>query len=292
MNGSIPVLDYGESTYEQDFWLQHNRDYEDAAERIALRKMLPAKGLRLVEIGAGFGRLAGLYQGHQEVILLDYSPALLQDARRRLAPNPPRTVAANFYNIPFADGACDTVVMVRVLHHAADVPAVLSELRRILRPGGVLILEHANKRHLKALLRYVLRRGPNPFDPEPYEFARLCYDFHPAYIRRHLAEAGFAVESQRTVSIFREPHLKRLVRPSWLAGMDGLLQRPLAPLCLGPSVFLRCRAVGEAGKPALGRPLFRCPTCHSVKLQAGGSNLECAACGASWPIEGGVYRLR
>ena len=80
MQESIPVLDYGESTYEQDFWLRHNRDYEDAAERIAIRAMLPPTGNRLVEIGAGFGRLANLYQGHQEVD---------QDNHRPVHPRPP-----------------------------------------------------------------------------------------------------------------------------------------------------------------------------------------------------------
>lgn len=293
MREQPPILDYGESTYERDFWLGQGRDYEDAAERLALRRLLPSAGERLVDVGAGFGRLANLYKGHQQVILLDYSPQLLHDARARLAPQPPLTVAGSFYNLPLADGACDTAVMVRVIHHAADVPAVLRELRRILRPGGTLLLEHANKRHLKALLRHALGRGPNPRTPEPYEFARLNYSFHPAYIRGHLEAAGLAVEAERAVSTFRLPALKRLVPAPLLAGLDGRLQPLLAPLRLSPSIFLRCRAVGEAGQPPAGRPLFRCPTCHSTDLHADGSGcLRCAACGAAWPIQNGVYHLR
>ncbi len=288
-----PVLDYGESTYEQDFWLGQGRDYEDAVERSALQRLLPPCKGRLVDVGAGFGRLADLYQGHKQVILLDYSADLLRDARKRLAPTPPLTVSGNFYNIPLADGACDTVVMIRVLHHAADVPAVLRELRRVLRPGGTLILEYANKRHLKAVLRYLLRRGPNPHTLAPYEFVRLNYDFHPAYIRRELAGAGFAVEVERAVSTFRLQLLKRLVPLRLLAGADLLLQRPLAPLHLSPSVFLRCRAVGPAGAPLPGRPLLRCPRCHSSKLDASAPQaLRCKGCDALWSIRDGVYCLR
>ncbi|MCL6432514.1 MAG: methyltransferase domain-containing protein [Anaerolineae bacterium] len=288
-----PVLDYGESTYEQDFWRGKGRDYEDAAERRALRRLLPASGDRLIDVGAGFGRLANLYRGHREIILLDYSPDLLRDARARLAPEPPLTVAASFYDIPLADGACDTAVMVRVLHHAADVPAVLRELRRILRPGGTLILEHASKRHLKAMLRYALRRGPSPFTLEPYEFARLNYAFHPAYVRQHLAAAGFAIEEERALSFFRVDALKRALPPQLLADLDALLQRPLAPLRLTPSIFLRCRAIGDVGRPRPGRPLFRCLRCDGTDLHPDADrNLVCPACGAVWPVIDGIPRFR
>lgn len=288
-----PVLDYGESTYEQDFWQNKGRAYEDAVERRALRALLPPTGGRLVDVGAGFGRLAGLYKGYEQVILLDYSPDLLRDARMRLQPDPPLTLAANFYNIPLADGACDTAVMVRALHHAADVPAVLRELRRILRPGGTLILEHANKRHLKAILRHRLGRGPDPCTLEPLEFAPLNFDLHPDYVRQHLARAGFVVERQRAVSTFRVPLLKRLVPTPLLVAADGLLQRPLAPFRLAPSIFLRCRAVGEVAKPLPGRPLFRCPRCHAVDLRTDDPDrLLCRACGSVWLVIDGIHRFR
>ncbi|HOG45631.1 MAG TPA: class I SAM-dependent methyltransferase [Anaerolineae bacterium] len=293
MTQQPPVLDYGASTYERDFWKGQGRDYEDRAERLALRGLLPPSGGRLIDVGAGFGRLANLYTGYEQVILLDYSPDLLRDARMYLAARPPLTVAASYYDIPLADGACDTVVMVRALHHAADVPRVLGELRRILRPGGALVLEHANKCHLKAVLRYRLGRGPTPFTLEPKEFAYLNYDFHPQYIRQHLARAGFAVEAERAVSTFRVPALKRLVPASLLAGLDGVLQRPLAPLRPSPSVFLRCRAVGDAGRPQPGRPLFRCPRCRATDLRDDApGHLRCGQCGTDWPIVDGTHRFR
>ena len=290
MRAEPPVLDYGESTYEKDFW--PGRDYEDAADRHALRRLLPATGARLLEIGAGYGRLANLYAGYEQVILLDYSPNLLRDARLRLAINPPLTVAASFYDMPFADGALDVAVMVRVLHHAADVPAVLQEIRRILRPGGLLILEHANKRHFKAVLRYALRRGPNPHTDEPLEFARLNYDFHPAYVRRHLAAAGFTVEQERAVSTFRLPLFKRIFSPTLLGRFDAALQRPLSPLRLSPSIYLRCRANGTPPDPLVQRPLFRCPHCSSVRLEPAGPSLACRDCGAAWSCADGIYSFR
>jgi len=75
------VCDYEDSTYRTDFWEGRGRDYEDGAERVAIRRLLPRTGTRLLDIGAGFGRLADLYAGYREVILLDYSVSQLRYAR-------------------------------------------------------------------------------------------------------------------------------------------------------------------------------------------------------------------
>ena len=78
--GSRPapqVMDYEGSDYQQRFWEEGDREYEDLAERIALQKLLPPAGQRMVEFGAAFGRLADLYGGYEQVILLDYSRSLL-----------------------------------------------------------------------------------------------------------------------------------------------------------------------------------------------------------------------
>ena len=80
----------------------------------------------------------------------------------------------------------------RVLHHLSDVPAALRAIAKALRPGGTYVLEYANKRNLKAIARYLSRRQSwSPFDAEPYEFTKLNFDFHPAWMARELAQAGF-----------------------------------------------------------------------------------------------------
>ena len=67
-------------------------------------------------------------------------------------------VASSFYGMPFVDSAIDVAMMVRVIHHVEDVHALLGEVARILAGGGTFVLEFASKRHLKAILRYTLRR--------------------------------------------------------------------------------------------------------------------------------------
>lgn len=287
------ICDYEDSSYRTDFWEGQGREYEDLAERIALRKLLPPTGARLVEIGAGFGRLADLYDGYHQVVLLDYSKSMLRQAQDRLGREGKYIyVAANLYNMPFVDSLFDTTVTLRVLHHVQNIPASFQEIQRVLRPQGVYVLEYANKRHLKAVLRYLLgRQSWSPFAPEPYEFVELNYDFHPAWMQTRLREAGFAIGRELAVSSFRLPLLKRLIPPRPLAVLDGLLQGPTASLKLAPSVFVRARAEKEDAQ-AEDRGFFRCPTCHATDLMEREESLTCPGCGRRWAIDDGIYDFK
>ncbi len=285
------ICDYEGSSYRADFWEGKGREYEDLVERIALRKLLPPAGARLMEIGAGFGRLVDLYHGYQQVVLLDYSKSMLRQAQERWGRSDKYIyVAADLYAMPFVDSLFDTTVTVRVLHHVQDIPAAFQEIQRVLRPEGAYVLEYANKRHLKAVLRYLLgRQSWSPFAREPYEFVELNYDFHPAWMKARLREAGFALGRELSVSSFRIPFLKRVIPPRPLAALDGLLQGPTAPLKLAPSVFLRARA--EKGT-AESRGFFRCPGCHSTALIEAEETLTCRGCGRRWAIDDGIYDFK
>ncbi len=235
------VCDYEGSDY-QAFW--EGRVYEDAAERMAITRLLPPRGDTLVEIGAGYGRLAGLYQGYRQVVLVDSAPSQLLSARRRLGGDRRYSfVAGNIYHLPLASSTFDVAVTVRTLHHVEDLPAALREIHRLLRPQGAYILEYANKHNLKEILRYILGRSQKrPFSPDPVEYLELHLNFHPAYIASCLQGAGFVVERELAVSQFRLSLLKRLFPARLLAFFDGLLQAPTAPLRLAPSIFLTARA--------------------------------------------------
>ena len=286
------VIDYEGSDYQQRFWEQGDRAYEDLAERIALRKLLPPAGRRLVEFGAAFGRLADLYDGYEQVLLLDYSRSLLRQAQARLGVGGRFIyVAANLYKLPLAAGVVDTAVMVRVMHHLADVPAALAQIRRTIAPGGAFVAEYASKRHLKSIARYALRRQDwSPYEPAPYEFVPLNFDFHPDWMTDQLRSAGFAVERELAVSHFRLPFLKRLVPANALAAADGVVQGLGARWKLTPSIFVRCAVPGAspAGRPA---GLFQCPECAGA-LAPVEDSLDCTACGARWSTRDCLYDFK
>lgn len=291
---SMPAIcDYEGSRYRTEFWTPERR-FEDLADRYALRALLPPQGETLVEVGAGFGRLAPLYSGYEQVVLFDYAVSLLQEARERLGDDPRYLfVAGDVYRFPFASRTFDAVVMVRVMHHLEDVPTALAHLARALRAYGTLVLEFANKRHLKAILRYALRRQLwSPFDPEPYPFVPLNYDFHPKWVEERLRDVGLRVEAARAVSHFRIPWLKRHVPPHFLARLDAFLQRPGALLKVSPSVFLRARPTPPAEWGA-SRPLaFRCPACGHEPLPVRPEDIRCPHCGENWPYRDGIHHLK
>lgn len=289
----VKICDYEGSSYRTDFWEGQGREYEDLAERIALRKLLPPTGAHLMDIGAGFGRLVDLYHGYQQVVLLDYSKSMLRQAQERWGRDEKYVyVVANLYDMPFIDSLFDTAVTVRVLHHVQDIPVAFQEIQRVLKPGGTYVLEYANKRHLKAVLRYLMgRQSWSPFDVAPYEFAELNYDFHPAWMKARLWEAGFTIGQELAVSFFRLPLLKRLIPPRPLAALDGLLQRPTASLKLAPSVFVQAR-VAKEGAQAEGRGFFRCPSCHGTDLIETEEALTCRGCSRRWAIDDGIYDFK
>lgn len=302
---TLPICDYEGSAYRTEFWRQE-REYEDGVERLAVQNLLPPTGRRLIEIGAGYGRLALLYGGYDEVVFFDYALSQLRQAQELWGEAGPDGrpryvyVAGDFYKLPFVPGLFDTVTMVRTLHHAADASVVLQGVARILAPGGAFVLEFANKRNLKAILRYLLRRQDwSPFDREPVEFVELNFDFHPAWIREHLTEAGLRVRRLRTVSHFRLGLLKRVVPTAVLVMLDRLCQPTGALWQLTPSVFARCEASAEKSV-APQDAFFRCTVCGSAELTTGGSTvlvdergaLSCTDCGACFAVRDGIYDFK
>jgi ubiquinone/menaquinone biosynthesis C-methylase UbiE len=294
--GNPPICNYEGSDYQASFWEKGGRAYEDAAEGVALGRLLPPKGRLLLELGAGAGRNTPRYQGFERVVLLDYSRTQLEQAQQRLGSAKRYLyVAANIYHLPFAPGLFDAATMIRTLHHMAEPERALQQVRQALEPGAVFILEFANKQNLKAIVRYWLHRQKwNPFSPEPVEFTDLNFDFHPRAVREWLKKSRFSIQRQLTVSHFRMGFFKRLAPLSLLVRMDAAAQLTGNWWQLSPSVFVRAQAVGQTPRPEPGA-FFRCPACGECLPEAAGQparELACPGCGAHYPYEDGIYDFR
>lgn len=103
-----------------------------------LRGLLkPAAGGLLVDLAGGSGRVSRHLGGvFDRVVVLDLEPAMV-----RRVPGPLHSVLARAENLPLRDGSADAVIFTDALHHVEDQPQALREARRILKPGGVLVLE-------------------------------------------------------------------------------------------------------------------------------------------------------
>jgi ubiquinone/menaquinone biosynthesis C-methylase UbiE len=187
------------------------------------RRMLPARRYsRVLEVGAGTGYLilnlwrAG-YVGsaHATDISTGMLEALQANARRLGCPV--ETRAADAERLPYPDRSFDLVAAHAVLHHLPDPPGALAEWRRILRPGGWLLVAgeptrvgHRLAEVAKAAARNGWRlvaslpwlRGIRPEPPEEPASEREAvlrdlewhvdlHTFRPAEVERWARQAGF-----------------------------------------------------------------------------------------------------
>jgi SAM-dependent methyltransferase len=230
---------------------------------------------------------------------MDYARSTIVEARDRWGHDPRfRFVAADLYALPFVAGAFDSVVMIRVIHHIVAVPRALGNIRAVLQPGGVFVFEFANKRNLKAIARYIMRKQKwSPFDQQPIEFEELNFDFHPAWMKQQLREAGLTVQETRAVSTFRMGALKRLFGAKRLAAIDGALQRPLASLAVAPSMFTLCSPHPQTPSPVSGEgekggAVFACPTCRAPLPTLPTNDELCCANGHRWSARDAIYDFK
>lgn len=113
-------------------------------------------GVAVLEVGVGTGALLPeLAAGERQVIGVDHSLAMLEEARRRLLASGLNNIElrlGEMTHLPLGDDSVGCVVANMVLHHAADPQMVLRELRRVLVPGGLLLLADLN-RHEREWMR-------------------------------------------------------------------------------------------------------------------------------------------
>jgi SAM-dependent methyltransferase len=135
---------------------------------------------RALDLGCGDGRLTGELDA-MGLTAADVSPVALERAARRL-PDARIVELEPDAALPFDDGSFDLVLCAETIEHVRDVQLLVSEVRRVLRPGGTLALTTP--------ANLPLGRRPDPLSPHLRFFTRRS-------LRRLLDELGFEVESLR-----------------------------------------------------------------------------------------------
>jgi SAM-dependent methyltransferase len=137
----VPVTDY------DDFALAYARSNESSlfnahyARPEVVRLLGDLTGRDVLDVGCGSGTLTeSLLDGGAAVTASDRSAAMVELARERLGDRAELGVVDLAEPLPYADAAFDDAVACLVLHYLEDWSGPLAELRRVLRPGGRLVV--------------------------------------------------------------------------------------------------------------------------------------------------------
>lgn len=240
------------------YW--RGRDYEHKSEFLAIRRLISkiAKVGKVIEIGAGFGRLLPSYYFRaKKVVLTDPSAKLISKATKKYS---------RYKNVEFDQlklqslesrreyRKFDLCLMVRVLHHITDIDEAFDIIYKILSKRGYFILEFPNKSHLKANVRNILKGDLTyPLNIFPIDIRSKksikkgtlpFINYHPDQIIEKLKFHNFDIIEVRSVSNIRSTLLKKMFPINALIDLESILQIPLAKFNFGPSFFVLARKRG------------------------------------------------
>jgi len=124
----------------------------DATDALAalLRRHIARRVDLIVDLGSGTGRFTTALSEAFAAQVIGVEPAANMRATAEAKPHPPtvRFVQGQAKIIPLDDGVADLVFMSQVLHHIADGPTALREIRRVLKSNGNLCVRQTTRENL------------------------------------------------------------------------------------------------------------------------------------------------
>jgi ubiquinone/menaquinone biosynthesis C-methylase UbiE len=180
----------------------------------AVAAHMPETGVDLIlDLGCGTGRFTQALGDRfsARVVGIDASRAMLAQAKGAIRPGGTVLLQAKAERLPLGDGTVDLAFLSMVYHHLPDKARAARELRRVLRPAGVLAVRTATRETLGTYLW--LRFFPQA---EAIERARMS---SRQALQRTLEEAGLALRSREIV---RHPFAQNLADYAKKIGLRGL----------------------------------------------------------------------
>ena len=165
------------------------------ASLAALRPYL-TPGACVADVGAGTGRWAiPLGQEGFRLVALDLSPEMLAYLRQKAGTTPPYPVRADAHALPLASAGCEALLSVHTLQLMQNLPQVVAEIARVLRPGGWFFLGYVD--HLPgSVIGWVMRTWRRYLVEEGYDLNRPAWrdqvDVLPALRQRLYYETRLA----------------------------------------------------------------------------------------------------
>ena len=136
-------------------------------------------GAKVLDAGCGSGYGSAEFRAAASVVAADISADAVRHARQNFQRPGVTFLQASCEAIPFADATFDLVTAFEVIEHLDNWRRLLAEAKRVLKPGGVLLVSTPNKSY------YAESRaaaGPNPFHTHEFEyeeFEAALYEVFP-----------------------------------------------------------------------------------------------------------------
>ncbi len=148
-----------------------------------------------VDLGCGTGMVLERMRDHARLVIgVDGSSRMLELSRRRFSENLAGVSLriGELDHLPLRDGESDFACINMVLHHLSDPLAALNELRRVLRPGGLLLVTDFD-RHDREQMRTTYGDQWLGFDQQLLQELLIRSGFEPLQCDRRPVEQGLAV---------------------------------------------------------------------------------------------------
>lgn len=207
----------------------------------------------VLDCGMGPGRLlAELARQGWSVAGVDLSGEMVARARERLPGSAERLVHGTVESLPFAPESFDAVVATGVLEYVEDLPRALSEVSRVLRPGGLFVVATPNTSSLGTTWRHRIVYTVVRALKARRRFGRAVPQPRPGLISRtrlkaQLAGAGLEPEQTEYIALVVTPLRLRFASASRRLGrlLGGRLLGPL----LASQVVVTARKRAELPQP-------------------------------------------
>lgn len=143
----------------KNFWNRYSKIYDIEIDRfnrsayLEMYKLISkvlTKDMKVLEIATGTGLIAvNVAHSAQSIVATDFSPKMIETATKKGVPSNVHFSVENATALSFPDHTFDAVIISNALHIMPDPGAVLKNIRRVLKPNGLLIAPTFSHGHLR-----------------------------------------------------------------------------------------------------------------------------------------------